>query len=272
MRALFANGYNDTDWLLRGLANVGYYLSDGDKVLDFGCGAGGMVYAFRDRGYDAYGFDIYPYVDLREEADRCLFRVPPTNSGDPSDTRFDPATFRIDFADRSFDLIFSTSTLEHVTDIAPVMAEISRLLKPDGIAIHVYPDPSVFIEPHVFVPLASRFQARWWFYLWGLAGVRNQFQREMSAREVADNNVIYCKKGLRYWSWPQLYSAASPHFAFIWRATDRFHAGVTAWDEWLRRWRALRSGNVFAELAQVPRLECLVLGKPLLASATVPPR
>jgi ubiquinone/menaquinone biosynthesis C-methylase UbiE len=42
---------------------------------------------------------------------------------------------QLDFADSSFDLVFSISTFEHVDDVAKVLAEITRVLKPGGTAL-----------------------------------------------------------------------------------------------------------------------------------------
>lgn len=43
------------------------------------------------------------------------------------------------FADNSFDLIYSSNTMEHVTDEPGLHLEMKRVLRPDGVAIHVVP-------------------------------------------------------------------------------------------------------------------------------------
>lgn len=48
----------------------------------------------------------------------------------------------IPFSDASFDVVFSSNVLEHVQDINMMMAEIRRVLKADGIAIHILPTPA----------------------------------------------------------------------------------------------------------------------------------
>lgn len=48
----------------------------------------------------------------------------------------------IPFSDATFDVVFSSNVLEHVQDINVMMAEIRRVLKADGIAIHILPTPA----------------------------------------------------------------------------------------------------------------------------------
>ena len=47
----------------------------------------------------------------------------------------------IPFKDSSFDIIFSSSVLEHVRDLDGLLAECARVLKPNGIMYHIVPSP-----------------------------------------------------------------------------------------------------------------------------------
>jgi SAM-dependent methyltransferase len=42
----------------------------------------------------------------------------------------------------SFDLIFSSNVLEHVKNLPPLFSEMHRVLKPQGLAIHLLPTPA----------------------------------------------------------------------------------------------------------------------------------
>lgn len=45
----------------------------------------------------------------------------------------------IPFPDRTFDVIFSSSVLEHIPDVANFHREMHRVLKDDGVAVHIVP-------------------------------------------------------------------------------------------------------------------------------------
>jgi len=45
-------------------------------------------------------------------------------------------------ADESLDFIFSSNVLEHVADLPALFAEMRRVLKPDGLALHILPTPA----------------------------------------------------------------------------------------------------------------------------------
>lgn len=50
--------------------------------------------------------------------------------------------FNIPFPNASFDIVFSSNVLEHVRHINIMMSEMRRVLKRDGIAIHILPTPT----------------------------------------------------------------------------------------------------------------------------------
>lgn len=156
------------------------------KVLDFGCGAGATVYGWRDEGYNCHGFDIKDYLSLRETGDRQFFHI-----GFPSHNR-------LPFDDNSFDLVVSNQVFEHVKDQAAMLKELHRIMKPGAVSLHVFPARYAIIEPHIYVPLGGVLAHRWWYHLWALLGIRNEFQKGLSAAEVADRNCIYFVEGLNY--------------------------------------------------------------------------
>ena len=46
---------------------------------------------------------------------------------------------RLDFEDKSFDVIFSSSVLAHITDLGAAFSEMKRVLKGGGIMVHMMP-------------------------------------------------------------------------------------------------------------------------------------
>lgn len=169
------------------LEALGIHLDTGARILDFGCGAGRTVYSLVDEGFtNAVGFDIKDYLELRDPVDRSRFFI-----GDPG-----AAVLRLPFDDDSFDLVISEQVLEHVLDSVGMMRELHRVMRPGGHALHVFPARYSAIEPHIKVPLGGVFGHRWWYWIWSLLGVRNEFQEGLSAAETADRNAFYFVEGL----------------------------------------------------------------------------
>jgi SAM-dependent methyltransferase len=204
--------YDTATWLLDCLAKAGRTVMPGAKVLDYGCGAGELVYRLRELGYEAYGFDIHRTVQLRSADDERYFGFADQQAVRSGDMHIDPANLRIPFNESTFDLIVSTSVLEHVLDHAAVFKETARVLKPNGIALHAYPDRRSPIEPHMYVPLATRIQSWWWFYVWALLGIRNEFQGTLSATQTADMNTKYSRVGISYPPYNQIFATCRKYF------------------------------------------------------------
>jgi SAM-dependent methyltransferase len=49
---------------------------------------------------------------------------------------------KIPYADQSFDIVFSSNVLEHIEHLSSMLQEISRVLKSDGLMIHILPSSS----------------------------------------------------------------------------------------------------------------------------------
>jgi ubiquinone/menaquinone biosynthesis C-methylase UbiE len=97
----------------------------GRRVLDVGCGEGGLIISCALRGGDVVGIDI----DLSE---LMIAKLRSRRFGAISlqliqcDAKFLP------FRDNSFDLITAIAVLEHVDDLERTLKEMIRVLKPKG--------------------------------------------------------------------------------------------------------------------------------------------
>lgn len=164
---------------------------DKNMVMDIGCGCGHLVRCLAHLGYDAYGCDINPY--WKNESSRDTWRLD-TISLTP---------YRLPFKDNTFDVVLSTSVLEHAQNKEEVFREIHRILKPGGYSMHLFPSKWYLpLEPHIYVPLINYFWPscpKWWLGLWALFGIRNEFQHNKSWKEVTLENYQYCMNGLSYW-------------------------------------------------------------------------
>lgn len=183
---------------LRMLAMSGFFADGSSRILDFGCGTGRDVYAWRDAGYSAHGFDITDSVQLRRPEDRRWFKSLAFSANNPANYSLDWKSFQLPYDEASFDFVFSLTVLEHVQNLEVVLRELSRVMKKQSIAFHIFPPRYVTIEPHISVPLGGVIQNYPWFWFWARCGVRNEFQRAMNARETAQQNLAYSASGLNY--------------------------------------------------------------------------
>jgi 2-polyprenyl-3-methyl-5-hydroxy-6-metoxy-1,4-benzoquinol methylase len=97
------------------------------RILDYGCSWGYATYLMRQNGYSAVGFDV---SKPRAGYAREHLGVPVIDSLDALDAH----------PSESFDIIYSNNVLEHLPSIGRALASFGRLLKRDGIAIHVLPN------------------------------------------------------------------------------------------------------------------------------------
>lgn len=186
------------------LHELGHPMKPGMTVLDFGCGTGEVVAAYRQRTMAAYGCDI----ELPDTPDPLLQTY--INEGTVRLIHSEPYT--LPFATQMFDVVVSSQVFEHVQDYAAALAEIKRVLKPDGVALHVFPSRYRLIEPHVLVPLATMIQEYWWLRLWAAVGIRNQFQQGMSAVETAHHNHRFLTRYTHYLSRRKIEVYLQPHY------------------------------------------------------------
>lgn len=94
-------------------------LTEPGRILDVGCGAGGLLVAFAQRGWDVEGMDPdHRAVALGKR--RFGLRL----SAGIAESMTIP--------DRSIDLILITGSLEHVSDLDRTMSHCVRVLRPGG--------------------------------------------------------------------------------------------------------------------------------------------
>jgi ubiquinone/menaquinone biosynthesis C-methylase UbiE len=98
-------------------------LSDGQRVLEVGCGQGHLTKRLADRGIDITGVDANPKASEIAGTDRVLYM----NGED------------LEFDDKSFDVVLSVHALEHIPPLDQAISEMARVLKPGGSALHIYP-------------------------------------------------------------------------------------------------------------------------------------
>jgi ubiquinone/menaquinone biosynthesis C-methylase UbiE len=95
------------------------------RVLDAGCGGGGMPLSIAEETTEVVGIDL---VDRFRDAGTRLAREKAVRN-----LRFLQADgIALPFSSRSFDAVLSHAVIEHVADAAAYLAECCRVLRPDG--------------------------------------------------------------------------------------------------------------------------------------------
>jgi len=113
-----------------------------DHLLDYGCGNGAQTLLFKDDFTRITGVDITPSsLDDFAAAARRLGLEP-----SPELHRTDGRTIPV--ADADADCVMSFEVLEHVADEAAVLAEMRRVLRPDGTLILSVPNRWWIFETH----------------------------------------------------------------------------------------------------------------------------
>ncbi len=116
-------GYEDAVTLYARL--VGEYATPSARILDAGCGRGGVVELYWDKVKQAVGLDA-DRTSLREH--RCLKQLV---EGDLAG---------VPFPSSCFDLVLCSWVVEHLVRPDPVFAELARVLRPGGHLVLLAPN------------------------------------------------------------------------------------------------------------------------------------
>jgi ubiquinone/menaquinone biosynthesis C-methylase UbiE len=128
-------------WLSR-LLQERVDLTDGESLLDVGCGIGRLATALaRDfpsllyQGFDPVRYGITWCQKRFADSPGFTFRhVDLANAFYNPRGRLDSATIQFPYADESFDIVVATSVLTHISfaEASHYLAEMARCLRPDG--------------------------------------------------------------------------------------------------------------------------------------------
>jgi ubiquinone/menaquinone biosynthesis C-methylase UbiE len=116
------------------------YLQPGMAVLDCGCGAGSMTVELAERVAPAVvvGLDMEPRV-LAQARELAATRGLGNLQFDQGDV------YTLPYPDASFDAVYSHALLSHLREPGRALAEMRRVLKPNGIAAVVENDTATFV-------------------------------------------------------------------------------------------------------------------------------
>jgi SAM-dependent methyltransferase len=116
------------------------FLHGGQRLLDFGCGAGAASIRFAHLGYQVDGFDL-------SEDNLAIARDLAEVHGLAAQCTFTPMLAeQLDYPEDTFDVVVGIDILHHV-EIARAVREARRVLRPGGVAI---------FKEHVEAPVLDR--------------------------------------------------------------------------------------------------------------------
>ncbi|MCX6786150.1 MAG: class I SAM-dependent methyltransferase [Candidatus Komeilibacteria bacterium] len=113
-----------------------FSFKNSERILDAGCGEGHLLKLFKEKNsrLELYGADV-TLVALAKAQER----VPEAKFlfGDISE--------KLDYPDNFFDAVVITEVLEHIYHYPQALAELKRLVKPNGFLLITFPNEPLFI-------------------------------------------------------------------------------------------------------------------------------
>lgn len=121
------------------------------RLIEIGGGAGWQSQEFAAAGYQVFSYDL-PNTKYAEH------RIYPVQDYDGH---------KLPEADRSADIVFSSNVLEHIPHVYEFQSELLRVLKPEGVAVHILPSAAwrfwttATHYPDVVAKVARRLGSSW---------------------------------------------------------------------------------------------------------------
>lgn len=171
----------------------------GSRILDFGCGLGGMTAAFNRIGYEAVGVDPSPHAIEHALPDA---RDHVRHLGEASLSQF---------ADRSFDLVFSKDVFEHI-DERYLHDVVDELMCIGGRVLSIIPvtdDAGKFVfEPYEADPThINRLSKRYWlgFFRYTIAKDLPELTAKIRRPDKVDGtlSLLLAEPNSEYWDFIQ---------------------------------------------------------------------
>jgi SAM-dependent methyltransferase len=119
-------------------------------LLEIGTGSGGIAHYFGTQTAGRFNVDAVDVTDTRQVSDGYGFHLVTSTA--------------LPFESASFDVVLTNHVIEHVGDRAAQrahLAEIARVLKPDGVAYLAVPNRWMLVEPHYKLAFLSWLPHSW---------------------------------------------------------------------------------------------------------------
>lgn len=205
-------------------------------IVDVGCGTGETVYYLMESGYDAFGCDLR-FKSWEDSAQSDLIRNGRLRLIGGTEQK------KLPFDDDFADIVLSDQVVEHIEDLDSFFREIARIGKPGSISMHYFPSENKPIEPHVRIPLATKFQGRGWIGLWQRGPFKGMPRRDWRSRGV-DAMYEYLKDKTHYRSGSRVLLVANQYYHSVAMEPDRL----------LRAMSGRAGANIIRRVPGGPRL------------------
>ncbi len=182
------------------------------KLLDFGCGKGDIVKIALEAGVDAFGVECFASgsgLNIRDELEKNKL----LNS-----RVFDYDGKVMPFGEMQFDVVVSNQVFEHVPDLRGALAEISRVLKPGGVLICIFPYRGAFREGHsntFFTHWLPRSRLRFWWLLGFRSMGIGRLKGKRGVRRWAEFFDAWLEKNTFYLWWSDVLECFRPNFSRV---------------------------------------------------------
>ena len=136
-------------------------LQEGMRVLEIGSGHGALIILANKMGVDTVGIEADPDILSVSREILEFYGVSPERVSHAFGEE-------LPFLDGEFDVVFSTSVLEHVQDVTAVIDQSIRVAKPGGVIIHNFPNYRSFFEGHfkcLWLPFLGHRSGKWFIRL-----------------------------------------------------------------------------------------------------------
>jgi len=221
--------------------------SHAPRILDAGCGSGQLLLALHRHlpallggAVELAGFDV---SDARVQKNDFFAGTRRLLDEEAPDRNWGEALALIDtksawpYDEESIDAVVTNQVLEHVSDLDSFMSQLSRVLRPGGVSVNLFPVRSLFVEGHVGAPLAHRIASddvrRGYLTVFARLGLSHlgPMRREQGQtfRDFGETRAEYVATQTSYRSFRELAKTAHKH-------------GLTASYRWTPQFFALKLG------------------------------
>lgn len=177
------------------------------RVLDYGCGKAETVSACRAHGIECFGAELFTHKDRRQQVREMGYLdsvVKEIKDG------------KIGFEDDFFDIVVNNMVFEHVEKLDKVLEEISRVMKPGGMMLSMFPSKEMIREGHCGIPMLHWFPKKsssraYYAYLFRSLGF-GYHTKNIGKRQWVDHFCSYIDNYTFYRPKSEIVAAFSKHF------------------------------------------------------------